>query len=265
MVRLSDSETSEDESVPLPDPAAAQKTTMLNFFKRVNTGGPQVTNSTKASVKQTTADKKRKKDKIVTNGGRGSNKSPPPKKRIEDNCEKDEVSSILKNGSSCNATTAIGSAAAGIGNFFRSITKKEFIADNEKNQSLTVVKALVHSNNIGGSGVVLTSTSTGTSPIESEASKKRKRGSKYVRRSDETDVIQILEEETDDMGEGGSLLVSSAEVNPLEMETECDLAQGPSSSSPAYSTTTTKVILISTKQMFKKEKLKKSRLMMRTP
>ena len=90
------------------------------------------TNSTKASVKQTTADKKRKKDEVVTNG-RGSNKSPPPKKRIEDNCEKDEVSTTPKN------------ASPGIGTFFRSITKKEFIADNEKTASLTVVKAMVHS------------------------------------------------------------------------------------------------------------------------
>ena len=67
--------------------------------------------TTKASVKQTTADKKRKKDEVVTNGG--SNKSPPPKKRIEDNCEKDEVSNALKNASSCTpATTSVTAASS---------------------------------------------------------------------------------------------------------------------------------------------------------
>ena len=70
--------------------------------------------TTKASVKQTTADKKRKKDEVVTNGGchsRGSNKSPPPKKRIEDNCEKDEVSNALKNASCTTSVTAASSSA----------------------------------------------------------------------------------------------------------------------------------------------------------
>ena len=66
--------------------------------------------TTKASVKQTTADKKRKKDEVVTNGG--SNKSPPPKKRIEDNCEKDEVSNALKNASSCTSATTSVTAAS---------------------------------------------------------------------------------------------------------------------------------------------------------
>ena len=141
---------------------------MLSFFKRVSNGKSNgftsenqpstVTNSTKASVKQTTADKKRKKDEVVTNGSshgsrRASNKSPPPKKRIEDNCEKDEVSSAALKNASCSASatsrtevavatagTNASSSSPGIGSFFRPITKKEFFAENEKESSLTVVK-----------------------------------------------------------------------------------------------------------------------------
>ena len=164
-VRYSDSEESDEECNSLP--VAPQKTTMLSFFKRVSNGKSngfasehqpsQVTNSTKASVKQTTADKKRKKDEVVTNGGshsrRASNKSPPPKKRIEDNCEKDEVSSTALKNASCSAASttsrtevAVATAGAnasnssGISSFFRPITKKEFFAENEKESSLTVVK-----------------------------------------------------------------------------------------------------------------------------
>ena len=165
-VRYSDSEESEEECNSLP--VAPQKTTMLSFFKRVSNGKSndfasehqpsQVTNSTKASVKQTTADKKRKKDEVVTNGSshsrRASNKSPPPKKRIEDNCEKDEVSSTALKNASCSAASATSrtevavataganasNSSTGISSFFRPITKKEFFAENEKESSLTVVK-----------------------------------------------------------------------------------------------------------------------------
>merc|ERR1712038_252370 len=202
MVRCSDSEeASEDECTSLPSSSTTQKSTMLDFFKPRPSSKATVASSnghndnksgntkvaganrsqhssnlktTKASVKQTTADKKRKKDEVVTNGdchSRGSNKSPPPKKRIEDNCEKDEVSNALKNAStSCTTTkksatttssataasggttpststvgsTTVSSSSPGISNFFRTISKKEFIADSAKNQSITVVKALVH-------------------------------------------------------------------------------------------------------------------------
>ena len=109
------------------------------------------------------------------------------------------------------------SSSPGISNFFRTISKKEFIADSAKNQSITVVKALVHQsmssegNRISASQTASIETKTTsasnsisqqTTLIESDnskSSKKRKRrGSKYVRRSDEIDVIQILTDNEDE-------------------------------------------------------------------
>ena len=110
-----------------------------------------------SSLKTTKADKKRKKadideSKVVTNGSEEvedekGHKSPPAKKRIED--EDDENPS--KNGSNANAvttgsttpTSAAAAAGSSISNFFRPISKSDFIKDSEK-RTLTV-KAMVHS------------------------------------------------------------------------------------------------------------------------
>ena len=114
-------------------------------------------------------------------------------------------------------STTVSSSSPGISNFFRTISKKEFIADSAKNQSITVVKALVHQsmssegNRISASQTasIETKTTTASNSISqqttliesdnSKSSKKRKRrGSKYVRRSDEIDVIQILTDNEED-------------------------------------------------------------------
>ena len=113
--------------------------------------------SSSSSLKTTKADKKRKKadideSKVVTNGSEEvedekGHKSPPAKKRIED--EDDEKPS--KNGSNANAvtsgsttpTSATAAAGSSISNFFRPISKSDFIKDSEK-RTLTV-KAMVHS------------------------------------------------------------------------------------------------------------------------
>ena len=114
-------------------------------------------------------------------------------------------------------STTVSSSSPGISNFFRTISKKEFIADSAKNQSITVVKALVHQsmssegNHISASQTasIETKTTTASNSISqqttliesdnSKSSKKRKRrGSKYVRRSDEIDVIQILTDNEED-------------------------------------------------------------------
>ena len=109
-----------------------------------------------SSLKTTKADKKRKKadideSKVVTNGSEEvedekGHKSPPAKKRIEDDDEKPS-----KNGSNANAvtsgsttpTSATAAAGSSISNFFRPISKSDFIKDSEK-RTLTV-KAMVHS------------------------------------------------------------------------------------------------------------------------
>ena len=112
--------------------------------------------SSSSSLKTTKADKKRKKvdideSKVVTNGSEEvedekGHKSPPAKKRIEDDDEKPS-----KNGSNANAvtsgsttpTSATAAAGSSISNFFRPISKSDFIKDSEK-RTLTV-KAMVHS------------------------------------------------------------------------------------------------------------------------
>ena len=71
---------------------------------------------------------------------------------------------------------------------FRTISKKEFIADSAKNQSITVTKALVHQT---ASNSILQQTTLIESDNSKSSKKRKPRGSKYVRRSDEVDVIQI--------------------------------------------------------------------------
>ena len=114
----------EDDLTPLPE-TEPQSTTMLDFF-------------------QVNHEKKRKMEsKVVTNGGSEGHKSqsPPAKKRIaevgvKENCDDDESGN--KNG-------------VRISNFFRPISKTEFIKESrEKIQKTTepvvlTVKAIVHS------------------------------------------------------------------------------------------------------------------------
>ena len=136
--------TSEDEDENL---LPVQTTKISDFFSPKSVSKPRSLKTTVA-VK---ADKKRKKadieeSKVVTNGSEAAagsleedekgHKSPPAKKRIED----DEKPSKNGNENAGNATSTGGSS---ISNFFRPISKSDFIKDSEK-RTLTV-KAMVHS------------------------------------------------------------------------------------------------------------------------
>lgn len=146
--------TSEDEDENL---LPVQTTKISDFFSPksgiVNGKKP----SSSSSLKTTKADKKRKKadideSKVVTNGSEAEttaagsfdedekgHKSPPAKKRIED----DEKPSKNGNENAGNATSTTPGGGSSISNFFRPISKSDFIKDSEK-RTLTV-KAMVHS------------------------------------------------------------------------------------------------------------------------
>ena len=137
--------TSEDEDENL---LPVQTTKISDFFSPKSVSKKPRSLKTTVAVK---ADKKRKKadieeSKVVTNGSEAAagsleedekgHKSPPAKKRIED----DEKPSKNGNENAGNATSTGGSS---ISNFFRPISKSDFIKDSEK-RTLTV-KAMVHS------------------------------------------------------------------------------------------------------------------------
>jgi DNA polymerase III delta prime subunit len=204
-----------------------QASTMLDFFKPSSI-------LDQSNVK--TDDKKRKKtdEEAIL-------KAPPAKKRIEEEENKVENKSLAKavvagdekvGGSGCKKSS--------IGSFFRAISKTKYIEESEKQACIQThtVKALVHSpsqEEIGSSS----QERSGTVPRTTSSSKsKKRRNSKYVRRSDETDVIQILEEEieaVDDVVDGG--LKPPAAVAQVETPTTAPKEQHPTK--------------ISTKQLFK--------------
>lgn len=113
-----------------------------------------------------TSNSKKSKKEVMTNGVNHKSPTSPLSSKI---CE------VAK-----SAEEKKRPASNGISHFFRPISKTQFIKENENCKSILTVKALVHS------------PSSAAKIEEDEGKKKRRKASKYIRRSEETDVIQVL-------------------------------------------------------------------------
>ncbi len=187
---------------------------MLDFFRPINndksTKGSSAlkgrkkpmnehrpTSASSKEVSSCSSDKKRKKGveeeeaKVVTNGVEGhkssaaaSSSSPPAKKRILPAESENEA---------LTPATEESINKRGIGNFFKAISKKEFISESERRAQYQVmtVKALVHHSPPSRTTPEAVECSRGGGESKRRRTSGKRGQSKYVRRSEETDVIQV--------------------------------------------------------------------------
>ena len=163
-------------------------TTMLDFFHKQHDDEESNVDDMKKKKKKRNC---RPSSKAMTNGVNAGHKSPTSplsKERIEI-CEVAKTTESL-------LEKKRPPLPNGISHFFRPISKTEFIKENENCKSILTVKALVHS----------PTANTVAAKIEDKegddddgggggggGGKKRskRKSSKYIRRSEETDVIQV--------------------------------------------------------------------------
>ncbi len=222
----SDSEAEDDTTPIKASPLPTQKTTMLHFFKKK--AGDNGANCN-GDIPNGEKEKKRKPSESPR-----VHKSPPAKKDKKDESDSEELedhpsSSDIKSktsdeqkpvvdgdGSASKTITDAVSAPesaekpqkGGIGSFFRTITKKEYIKENEKKADVrtVTVEAMVHSPSPTIS--VKKTKETDTTKTEKKGSSKLSRSKKgggggknakkrsssnYVRLSEETDTIEVVD------------------------------------------------------------------------